>query len=659
MHARNNKNSNSNNPKANANKSNLPINAKDIIIVGDGPAALVLAIRLKQKGLDVTLIGPRLGEYTRSGDYVENVFSDISEAIKPLAITTTENRHIKDIEKQLHQHAEALGIRFIKSKFTKFSTNHHLILSDGTSIHADVVFDCTGTKREVINDFNQRCDGGVRFSINPSMTLEHPTYSFIRASMPYDAIDSISSWALFKPHEHIALIKMYPVPYALTMEALHQLGWKDSILPYAYANPLSKNKANIYSQVPENIEKQDIPKFIRILIEFCNYTVNDTYNVPFALMHDSKKFGPQKSNLSKFPIEPNTTTPGFYIGDEQYPMIFHAGDATADMPFISGKSLRLGIKRIMDMTDSFVIEDASIKEFNVSRFDLTFLQNLLLYDKHLQNFKSNLDAKYQQIKEKLNPIQIYQSAYTECQDEESKEIIKSAIKRMQGEDAYHLFLQGNQLLSKFSDDKTGFNTKHFYLLEELNRCIDYFNHAAILTEFMTAEQQKEMHSVIQDMAERCKKVGSHYFSTVKFALASKYYKFALKIYDTFFENDYYEQKLALYSNLIIASAKKNEVNDIIVMFDTMHEKLLPKINTEKNTSILDKIYFNVSSAMICILAKTQDETKYIEQVMQIQKLIGNISSKSSEFAKALQDQLDDIQLTRALDQVSQTQSIKL
>lgn len=93
----------------------IPVQGKDIVIIGDGPIGLLAALLLKLNGVaSVTLVGPRLGEFARSGDINPKVFKTAEAAIAPLTVKPSETYHLKDIERQLYSHAQDLGITLLK-----------------------------------------------------------------------------------------------------------------------------------------------------------------------------------------------------------------------------------------------------------------------------------------------------------------------------------------------------------------------------------------------------------------------------------------------------------------------------------------------------------------------------------------------------------------
>ncbi|MBS0351790.1 MAG: hypothetical protein JSR33_11525, partial [Proteobacteria bacterium] len=130
-----------------------------LVFIGDSTAALLNAIFFAQRGVkNISVIGPRLGEYTRSGDLIPEVFEKVSQLIAPLEVIPSEGYHIKDIERQMYKHAKKMAIQFIKSSFSHFGPKRQLILKSGAAIHADILFDCTGTRCAVLKKFNAEID---------------------------------------------------------------------------------------------------------------------------------------------------------------------------------------------------------------------------------------------------------------------------------------------------------------------------------------------------------------------------------------------------------------------------------------------------------------------------------------------------------------------
>lgn len=140
-----------------------------------------------------------------------------------------------------------------------------------------------------------------------------------------------------------------PVDYVLAIEEMRKMGWKTYEFPFTKIFTISKpsvEKANIYFQSPEGLTEDEIIQFTKILLKLGRSDPSDHSDPDLRLLKDSKKHS-HKQRISSFYIDPHQTTPGYYQGDNDYPVIFHSGDATADLPFRLGQGLILGAERIL------------------------------------------------------------------------------------------------------------------------------------------------------------------------------------------------------------------------------------------------------------------------------------------------------------------------
>src|SRR5579872_2234812 len=109
------------------------------VIIGGGPIGLLTALLLSKKKVGkITLVEPRFGEYVRSGNYVKDVFVELSKALDvPLEeIQPSYASHIKDVEKILYARIRALGtIEIIHGKFVTYSKKGvHVVENEGYSL---------------------------------------------------------------------------------------------------------------------------------------------------------------------------------------------------------------------------------------------------------------------------------------------------------------------------------------------------------------------------------------------------------------------------------------------------------------------------------------------------------------------------------------------
>src|SRR6185437_7149083 len=325
-------------------KKDIELNCNDIVIVGDGPIALLNAITLNKKGVkNITVVGPRLGEFTRSGDVVSEVFTDMAEAAG-FEIPLTPGQHIKDLERALYHHAKTLDIKFIKKSFFEFGAGRQLLLKDKKEeglqkIHADLVIDCTGTQRAVLGKINQiiwEKEKVYPFHLEHiGREYPHNTYALVRVFVPSSHVerinDELSIENLAMSSGEFSPVALYdPISYAMGIHELRKLNWDKDFLPYIYSNPSGKpGKLNIYMQVPDSLtDEQDLLQFVKIMLKL-NKNYREIDGVEIKLHKPSTKWGIKKPIASLFRIVPQKTREAYYKGSESFPVIFHSGDCSA------------------------------------------------------------------------------------------------------------------------------------------------------------------------------------------------------------------------------------------------------------------------------------------------------------------------------------------
>src|SRR5579871_3452770 len=209
-------------------------------IIGDGPGAHLGAIELIQEGMkDVVMIGMRFDEFSRSASFNKKVITDLLDRIAPLKLKISKSRHIKDVERELHERAKELGVLFICGKFDDFENRQLRITNKESSFllptHPDdIVIDATGTARSVLKSINARNKENPIFKFTVTENNPHKTYASMR--MYY-------SDELLKVSNRDSSINLDPVSYALAIEELRMIGWQSYAIPYCHHyNQISKPK---------------------------------------------------------------------------------------------------------------------------------------------------------------------------------------------------------------------------------------------------------------------------------------------------------------------------------------------------------------------------------------------------------------------------------
>ncbi|WP_131783740.1 hypothetical protein [Legionella gresilensis] len=348
------------------------INAKKIIVIGDGPAAMITCIKLAQLGVtDITLIGPRIGYYIRSGEFNHEVFESVSKIIYPLTIKIPPSyygssvNYIRNLEKQLYPLIKQLNIKCIKKKFVTFINDKQIKLvnpqnlNDIELIEADLVFDCTGAKRVVIKELNKQSQSPIApFQVTPVSDL---SYDFAMARFDYTAKDN----SQVKQAKNNLIAKM------LLLIKLRQLGWPFYTLPcfYHFDWESSNPKQNLYFRYHPNATSEVIKEMACLLENYHSlYFYNEKINAN-TFFHTPSKNYPDKKIISTFKLAPRLTTPSFYEGSPSLPIVIPLGDSLLDVPFIYAQSLITFTHVLKQLSLSFLIEDGVITKADFKHYD--------------------------------------------------------------------------------------------------------------------------------------------------------------------------------------------------------------------------------------------------------------------------------------------------
>ncbi|STX51586.1 Uncharacterised protein [Legionella busanensis] len=353
------------------------INAKKIIVIGDGPAAMITCIKLAQLGVtDITLIGPRIGYYIRSGEFNHEVFESVNKIIYPLSIKIPPSyygssaNYIRNLEKQLYTHIKQLNIKCVKKKFVTFINNKQIKLanpqnsSDTELIETDLVLDCTGAKRAIIKELNKQSPTAP-FQITPVSDI---SYDFAMARFDYTSKDT----------SQVKQAKKNLVDEILLLIKLRRLGWPFYILPAFYHFDWESNnpKQNLYFRYHPNATPDTIKEMACLLESYHSLYFDDEKINANTFFHTPSKNYPDKKIISTFKLAPCLTTPSCYEGSPSLPIVIPLGDSLLNVPFIYAKSLITFTHVLKQLTLSFIIEDGVITKADFQHYDQQ-IQNCL------------------------------------------------------------------------------------------------------------------------------------------------------------------------------------------------------------------------------------------------------------------------------------------
>lgn len=596
----------------------ITLEAKEVVVIGDGPAALVAAIQLNQANVNVTLVGPRLGKYVRSGDHVPEVIDVINQSITPQKIINTPSRHIKDVEKQLYLIVEKLGIPQIKAAFYGFvSANVIAIKGENNQIKhipAQLLYDATGTARAVIKKANETDAHHPKFTLTPIEGNPHKSYALIRAIMSNKDLDAFEA-VRYNPND------LPPLAYVDAMEKLHALGWKNFSPPHLYGNILPKkirnpndpenpaefkidqdfNKVNLYFQIPDTMERQeDILRFANILLELGN-TLPENLESPCSLkiQDESKKSG--KPMVSRFEVDPVIVTPGYYLGDEIIPPIFHIGDATCNLPFVSGQGIIRGISRYNILTSALTYKDDKAI-LNTTSYNEIFSLTI----NHVYNYVLDIYSRiyHNHIDEHTEiALEIYHRALEQSYqspDEEKNKPLQNIIEtRLANEDPTYFYIQFTRAMEPIEEQKKYDNFPSAPTIQQqyLERAFHWGEKAHILKNQLYQHEQIELNTATAKLAEEYNFLGNRFIQRNIITKAITCYNNALTLYN-FLGNTFLKEIITLYSNLIIAYTKAMDFDKVIELATEVQNAHNLSLKNKESGDSREKIFYYKALALI-------------------------------------------------------------
>lgn len=346
-----------------------------VIVVGDGPIALATVILLKRVNYSPILVGSRIGSFTRSGHVVDRSFKHVAEFMK-LPIKPSYTYHIKDFERQLYSHVLELEIECVKGKFIDFKSKKIQIVKDDEIIEldCDVVIDCTGGKRAVIKSANQYLEETEQFKIEEINfgTNFHPHWGLVRGVsneylFPSDADDTHTY--------HQFQIRNEGLDVALALMKLREQGWPYNRLPWGYearfVNENAKSKTNIFFEIPPNLKNEE-----EIILFLKNTLIAYDLNYEgYQLKINTTSKHSEKKAVVAYNISPHQVERASYPGGEKLPIILHAGDASMNLPFLSGAGLLLGFFRLENQLIQICDDRKSFAELNFTEYDEFYRQD--------------------------------------------------------------------------------------------------------------------------------------------------------------------------------------------------------------------------------------------------------------------------------------------
>lgn len=246
------------------------------VIVGGGPNGLYLAIKLYQAGVkDILVVDPRAGHYTRPGHIIGEAFEHAEDSLGVLFSDSDEPisfGHIKDIERVLYSHAVSLGIDICAQKFVGLRKGSQkrlpcVILEEAGKtnlVPVEYLFDCSGTKRVVINAVNDLMSPASPFRVTPMTEVAVKKHALMYVRMPDADFEDLR---LAREHQFELNDADDPCRYVQSIEQLRAFGWQEVGYPQYSVWPSGKGKVGLYSEVSPTLRDEDVLAWMTLLFE--------------------------------------------------------------------------------------------------------------------------------------------------------------------------------------------------------------------------------------------------------------------------------------------------------------------------------------------------------------------------------------------------------
>ena len=584
---------------------------KHIAIVGAGPIGLFLALSLtKTFKMKITLIEERL-YYTRPGDVDDHIFEMLSLELKS-SIQPSSSYHIKDIERGLEKLIEKDFIDFKRGLFTTIMPGGvEIKTKDHTEkVVCDLVFDATGAKRAVMRSLNKALVDNKQlahfefFSVadNPIKThfIAYVCMDENGIVELFDATRYYLTFSLFiEPHEKLSSQELIGI--ASLRKTFH---WPYFSFPQLLAKSLKKNKALLYAEMPPDLNPLKHEAWLKALIHL--FTGKD---IAFSYLKVSDKYKLRpKPRFNPIHVQPLQTQPLYYVGTK-FPSVIPIGDACLEPDYRLGIGVEEGVSRAITLISCLDKKDNTFS-INVEKY-VTAIQDSLvkqkdkiinLYKIRRRNlvFESDLFlAKYIAIKSPDDRKLVLQQRITDIFSEKNNAIKTGLIDAFYHK-ACHVY-RDNVLDNEakvIDREKIGWSLA-------LSKCYSWLvDGLSIYVVLKEQKSKKVLLDFLLDMAKKTRALADIFFNDAQPAVAKKYYKFSLKIYENFFSDRQHQTFLMLcFSIMTMENALKNKNVDIIFFYA---DKALARLQCikEKNHPELKEVAVKIIYHKIIALLQT-------------------------------------------------------
>ncbi|TAL62470.1 MAG: hypothetical protein EPN84_06405 [Legionella sp.] len=349
-----------------------------VVIIGAGPIGLYTALKLQKAGVkNIVICDLRAGEYTRPGHLNAKVFTEIGLKLRS-DLGINRNGHIKEAERKLYALVEKLNISIIKKEFVGLNSEKNqkgVIVADQMGqefIPCYHVFDCTGSKRAVINKVNELIPSKPFHIKQISMKVNFKRHLIAYVKFPEDMLLKLNDRC---ERTNATTLNYSASDYVPAMEKLQEFNWLEFGLPFCYGQYFGKGKACLYTECPDDLPVEKYEAWLQSAIKAS--LSRDLFTI--QQLPSSKKYA-HKSRQGSFEVNPKELEPLSYEGKD-LPVVIALGDAQIDANYTLAHGILNGIDRTDALIQHLTVIEGEIVDFDAEAYTLK-VKSLLDYHRN-------------------------------------------------------------------------------------------------------------------------------------------------------------------------------------------------------------------------------------------------------------------------------------
>lgn len=527
-------------------QSKLP--AKNIVIIGAGPMGLYLAAKLVDSGVNsenITIVDPRINTYTRPGNITVYDFHNIQDQLKTIleADKVLKHVHLKDIERYLIKIIDIHQVKKQTKSFMGFNNGEVLIgdkekngtASNLASLAADIVFDCSGSARIVIEEVNNSHSTQPPFNKEPIEDVPIKKHFLAYVKMSDEDFAKLNQGKQLK-NENLTQQQLHD--RLLALEKLQKLGWKHHAPPTFNLFDFGKTKRIFYCEMPDDFPKEHYDDWLLAVFEF--YTGSNS--ISFTHPKPSETYE-KKPRYQAFEVNPHRLCEFSFAGDEVTPIIIPLGDTQLEPDYRLGIGLKYGVDRTNILLEHMRFANGAIADIDFESYANTVAKKI---DEQQQAIKDYYIARARTLRNASSELFAqYERAIETAKNEESKQHFTQSAQKLresvfkqasvEAMDMYRSFCKASQDIDLTSIELSDLLTINSAMIRAIN----------LAQGLDTNKSADELRECLISLARGTVKYAENIYAENPF-MSEMYYTEALEVYNKAFPGQYLDQVADLY-----------------------------------------------------------------------------------------------------------------